>query len=141
MQIHHLFPKTERLCSKKDFELLFNQSNSFYDAFFKILWIFKSNTIYVPTQISISIPKRLIKKAVTRNLIRRRIKETYRLHKDHFNQYLKTNNISVACIILYNRKDIVEYKQIEENIIHSLKKLEHEVGVGIQHNQDNRLSN
>ena len=69
-----------------------------------------------PTQVLFSVPKRQFKHAVDRNLIRRRMKEAYRLHKQ-----LLTGNFNIAFI--YIGKGIEDYKAIEKGMKSALKKV------------------
>jgi ribonuclease P protein component len=68
------------------------------------------------TQVLFSVPKRQFKHAVDRNLIRRRMKEAYRLHKQ-----LLTGNFSIAFI--YIGKGIEDYEVIEKGMKSALKKV------------------
>ena len=68
------------------------------------------------TQVLFSVPKRQFKHAVDRNLIRRRNKEAYRLHKQ-----LLTGNFTIAFI--YIGKGIEDYKAIEKGMKSALKKV------------------
>jgi ribonuclease P protein component len=68
------------------------------------------------TQVLFSVPKRQFKDAVDRNLIRRRMKESYRLHKQ-----LLIGNYSIAFI--YIGKEIENYKIIEKGMKSALRKI------------------
>ena len=60
------------------------------------------------------VPKKLFKRAVDRNKIRRRIKESYRLNKDKFTvDYNKTLVLS----LLYKYKNIEKYDNINKNLL------------------------
>jgi ribonuclease P protein component len=60
---------------------------------------------------------RRYKKAVTRNRIKRLIKETYRLNKELIYQYLTENNKKCLLGVMYNGNEIPTFDEIEKSII------------------------
>jgi ribonuclease P protein component len=60
------------------------------------------------------VPKKLFKRAVDRNKIRRRIKESYRLNKDKINVY---DNKTLVLSLLYKCQNIEKYDNINENLL------------------------
>ena len=73
--------QAERLCGKKRIDALFTSGNSFIVYPYRIVYRSVSDTDNVPVSMFVSIPKKRFKRAVKRNLIRRRIKEAYRKNK------------------------------------------------------------
>lgn len=76
-----------------------------------------------PVQVTFSVPKRRFKSAVTRNLIKRRIKEAYRLYKPTFYSTLPESSGQLAMMIIYVSNDILEFNKIEGSIKKALGKL------------------
>jgi len=107
------FRKEERLCSKKKIDELFKNSNSFFIYPYKFLWIVSENKTDFPAQIVISVPKKRYKKAVHRNLIKRRIREVYRLNKHILYRNLQRKNITIAAMIIYVGNEIHETSFLE----------------------------
>ena len=77
----HRFKKEERLCSKKLIEKLFAEGDSFLVFPFKIVFVAVDYQGDYPAKAAFAVSKKLFKKAVHRNLIKRRIREAYRLNK------------------------------------------------------------
>lgn len=62
-------------------------------------------------RILVSVPKRFFKRAVKRNLLKRRIRESWRTQK----QLLQVNG-GADILILYNTPDILSYEQVREAV-------------------------
>ncbi|MGW8122955.1 ribonuclease P protein component [Roseivirga echinicomitans] len=106
------FPKEERLHSKKLIQELFEKGSSFYLYPFKVMYL-----PYAPEipahQLLVSVAKRRFKNAVDRNLIKRRIKETYRLNK---HMLLKADGQPLTPLLIglvYTGKEIHDTKMID----------------------------
>ena len=112
--------KAERLSSKVKIDKLLENGKSFHSGLFKIIWKETAEGA-VPAQIVISVPKRLFKKAVDRNRLKRLTREAYRKNKNIL--YENLNNKKVLLMFIYKAKKIVEYIEMEETIIIALKKL------------------
>lgn len=116
MESSNKFRKSERLCSKKDIQSLFEQGNSFGVYPFRLIWLkFDDNTID-PARIVVSIPKKRFKRAVKRNLLRRRVKESYRLRKGTFYQELAQINTRVNFVVIYTGDKIMSYHELDRKI-------------------------
>ncbi len=114
------FIKSERLSSKTAIDKLFQSGKSFNSTPFKIIWL-PSEENDVPAKILISVPKRLFKKAVDRNRLKRLIREAYRKNKGLLCFNLKNKKISF--IFIFTSKTTIDYKEMDEKIISALKRL------------------
>ncbi len=76
-----------------------------------------------PVEVMMSVPKYNFRRAVSRNLIRRRMKEAYRLNKQllYFSPAVAQGRL-VMCIT-YTAKEIVPFDLIREKIILLLQRL------------------
>jgi ribonuclease P protein component len=120
----YTFKKEERLCSKKLIEELFHDGSSFLLYPFRIVWLKHGLPVEVPVQALINVPKRRFKKAVERNLLKRRIREVYRLHKaDQLYPFLKSHSAQLLLGIQYVGKDIADYEFIHKKFILALTTL------------------
>jgi len=133
------FPKSEHLCLKSTFDELFTSGKTIHCNGLRIVWLVKNNDTPLP-KVAISVSKRFFKRAVHRNILKRRIREAYRLNKTQLHSLLQELELSLSFIFIYTRKEIKEYREIEENVIHSLSKLEHELKKWKQNNSSNSLA-
>ena len=113
------FRKTERLSRKKDIKELFEKGSSFFLYPFKVLYL-SSTEDEVDNRILISVPKKLVKSAVKRNLLKRRIRESYRLNK-HIIAEGTSSKYFIAYI--YVARDVLDYKEVETKLKKVLQRL------------------
>ncbi|TDO24406.1 ribonuclease P protein component [Pedobacter duraquae] len=76
------FSKEERLCSRKLLDQLFKNGSSFLLYPFRISYLRVDEIVESPVQVVINVSKKRYKRAIDRNLIKRRIREAYRLQKE-----------------------------------------------------------
>ena len=119
------FSKTERICSKKIIKNLIVQNQTLFVYPFKCYFFIENSNIQVNTnQIAVTISKRIFKRAVDRNLIKRRSKEAYRIHRRMLN-YTDQEALKVQYQVLfvYIAKEILTFQQIEKSMMQILKLL------------------
>lgn len=120
------FGKGHRLCNKTLLETLFSQGRGFFAYPFRCAYLI-SDTLpgrkSEPVQIVITVSKRNHKHAVDRNLIKRRIREAYRLNKhlwtdDEGARILeKLGGGSIVAVgLIYTPKEILKFEQIENGV-------------------------
>ena len=110
------FHKSERLCSKKVITALFENGNIFYSGFFKVVWYINPVSLPFPAEVAFSISKRGFRLSVTRNLIKRRIREAYRRNKQILYDFLDSENIRISFIIIFRDASVPDYLTIEKSI-------------------------
>ena len=117
------FRKTERLCSRKIIEELFENGETFFSYPFRIIWKVTDQPLPFPAQMMPVVPARNFRKAVVRNLLKRRIREAYRRNKEPFYAKLDEKPCRVLVIMQYTEKEIRDFTIIETGIVSALDKL------------------
>jgi ribonuclease P protein component len=117
------FPKAERLCAVSAVEHLYKEGNTFLRHPLKINFLRdtapKEGDFLLPKVLFV-VPKRSFKKSVDRNLIKRRMREAYRLNKHLF--FEATASDTAICPLMYVSffyvaKEILTYQAIEKKIV------------------------
>ena len=120
----YTFKKEERLCNKKLIDKLFHNGSSFLCYPFKASWLLVDETAEIPVQVLFSVSKKRYKRAVDRNLIKRRAREAYRLNKQqHLYDLLANANKKIIFSIGYIGKEIEPYPVMEKKMLKLLTQL------------------
>ena len=107
--------KTEIINHKKKIDQLFKSGNRFIVDEFQLVYS-TSNSYDNWFNILVSVPKKKIKLACARNLLKRRIKEVVRRKKEKYILKLKDKKKQVKIAFIYNSEKVITYKDIEEKI-------------------------
>ncbi len=117
-KISSSFKKEERLHSKKLIEKLFTEGDAFLFYPLKVVYLNTEFSDKYPVKAAFAVSKKLFKKAVTRNLIKRRMRESYRLNKHML--YSSESKINQVVIFIYIGKKILPFRTIEVTMIRAL---------------------
>ncbi|MEZ2335508.1 ribonuclease P protein component [Mucilaginibacter sp. RCC_168] len=124
MATMYTFKKEERLCNKRLIDKLFHNGSSFLCYPFKASWLINSEPQQFPAQVLFSVSKKRYKHAVDRNLIKRCMRESYRLHKQQcLYNLLTAANKTIVLSVGYIGKEIVPYSVIEKKMLKMLSQL------------------
>ena len=124
----YTFTKEERLCNKKLIYELFHNGSSFLCYPFKVSWLMVEQAQEFPAQVLFSVSKKRYKRAVDRNLIRRRMREAYRLNKQQqLYHTLAGADKKIVLSLGYIGKEIVPYDLIEKKMLKLLTQLSQEI--------------
>tara|TARA_B100001564_G_C20509955_1_gene610178 strand:- start:477 stop:848 length:372 start_codon:yes stop_codon:yes gene_type:complete len=114
--------KTEIINHKKKIDQLFKSGNRFLIDEFQVVYS-TSSSYDNGFNILISVPKKRIKLACTRNLLKRRIREVIRKKKEKYILKLKDKKKQVKIAFIYTSEKVITYKDIEVKINLILQRL------------------
>ncbi len=106
--------KEERLSWKRYIDLLFAKGQSF--VAFPLRVVYLPIEEEMPTRVSfmVSVPKKKFKRAVKRNLIKRRVRETFRVRKCSLWESFEAKNKNLLVAFLYLDKEVCSFASMEK---------------------------
>ncbi|MDW3195966.1 MAG: ribonuclease P protein component [Cytophagales bacterium] len=108
----------ERLKSKKEIEELFKKSSSFFVKPILLKYVIHDEP--GENKVLVVVPKKHHKKAVARNLLKRRIREAYRQNKHK----LASDKQHIHLAFLFLSADTLSFHEIQEKLITLMQRLE-----------------
>lgn len=100
------FAKKEKLCGKRDISVLMSKGKWGSSACFRFCCLL-SNGAGFP-RLVVSVPKKYFKRAVKRNLLKRRIREAWRMQK----HLLSDAGVCADLMLLYNTSEVCTQAEI-----------------------------
>ena len=117
----YTFTKEERLCNKRLIDSLFHSGSSFLCYPFRVSWLV-NHEIPTPAQVLFAVPKKRFKHATDRNLLKRRMREAYRLNKQG-QLYNSLGETKLILALNYVGKEIEPYELIQKKMVKLLGQL------------------
>jgi len=102
---------------------MFVSGESFLSYPIKVVFLKTDSTQAYPVQAAFTVSKRNFKRAVKRNLLKRRMREAYRLNKPGFYDELTAKKLRIAVMFVFIGKDLIEFPIIEKAMISAFKKV------------------
>jgi ribonuclease P protein component len=117
------FPKRERLTGEVRVKQLFTEGSSFLVYPLRVVFL-PDETRTIPLQALFSVPKRRFKRANKRNLLKRRMREAFRLHKSMLSGVLEDKQQTINVAFTYVANEPLAYHVIERKMIEALDTLQ-----------------
>jgi len=117
------YNKSERLKRRKILTNIFSAGQQLHQYPLKAFWLFHSIEVPHPLQTGVSVSKRLFKKAVDRNRMKRLMREAYRMHKSTLESNLRPGS-NFSLFILYTGKEKISQDEMNEKMQALLLKIQ-----------------
>ncbi len=117
-QTRNTLPKKERLCGKTGISMLLAKGK--HGNVEGLRYLCRKGTDNDVNRFMVSVPKKLFKRAVKRNLLKRRIRECYRKQKHNL-----TIENGLDVLFMYSTKEILSYEQIYAAVGQIIDKINH----------------
>ena len=117
------FPKTERLKSRKQIDILFTGGKAFSVFPLRVIYQFSLPAGKPGLQIGFTASKRYFKKAVDRNRVKRLLREAYRLQKAELVAKIKSAQKTGHLFFVYTDKSITDFETLKLAMSKCLQRL------------------
>jgi len=114
----YTLPKGERLCGKKAVSLLIEKGRWGATEHIRYCALKTPGGESTGNRMMVSVSKKFFKRAVRRNLLKRRMREAYRLNKS-----ILPADGGIDVLFSYSKKEIADFSVIEKEIRHILEHL------------------
>lgn len=122
------FRPEERMKLRKNIETLFQSGEAFLIFPLRMIHLkvnlSSQDAAKAPIQLGISVPKKRIRKAVQRNLVKRRIREAWRLQKGKYFPNRRPPNFQIQVFVIYLSDKVLSFSVIEEAVGKCLQRLQ-----------------
>ena len=116
--------KSEKLCSRTAVAQLFEQGTGLMAYPLRAVVRVRPGEALRPAQMLITIPKKRIRHAVDRVLLRRRVREAYRLHRRTLlHPALEQHGASADIAFVYVANQVADYALIERKMKQLLERM------------------
>ena len=113
MEPNNKYSKSEKLKSKKAIENLFSKGKSINAFPIRAIYTKKPIPENVSINAGVVVSKKNIKLAVNRNLVKRRMREAYRLNNHALKVSLSEKETELDIMFIYSSKELLPFATIE----------------------------
>ena len=106
-------PKYERICKENDVKALFEQGAGVSVYPYRVIYLFRHDESGRPTvRLLVSVSKKRFHHAVSRNRVKRLMREAWRRNKAALYEICERDNISVDVALVYTATIIHSYEEM-----------------------------
>jgi ribonuclease P protein component len=120
-------PKSHKLKSEKSINRLFVKGKSLSRYPLRVIYHINLSSNSLIPKITFTVSKRNFRRAVDRNLLKRRMREVYRINKQILTENFFPIPSGLEMIFLYTSLEILTYKVIEASLISLLNSLRSDI--------------
>lgn len=111
------FPKANRICRKLDFQHIFNHGQSKFVYPVKMLYVTVPNAgTESGVKVGVVASKRLFRHAVTRNRLKRLLREAYRLNQRDLTAKALQTGVQWKLLLIYTGQRVHAFHKVEEAV-------------------------
>lgn len=126
-EVSYSFGKKYKLCSRKLIDQLFNEGKQLKEFPFIIRFLEIESDQTPSLLFGISVPKKLHKRAVSRNRIKRLCREAIRLNKEELETHLNKQNRKFALFIIYTSKEEIAFNKLQVKLTNLFNRVINEI--------------
>lgn len=123
----YTFSKNERLCNPVQISSLFKKGKTFSVGVLTFKYVKVSLDAFSQQEecckTMVSVPKKIHKRAVSRNLLKRRMREAFRKNKEDLYDALVSSNCKIQLGIFYYGSQIIDSETIQKHTVKGLEQL------------------
>lgn len=119
----HIFPKSQRLKSRKKLQQVFTEGSSVRTRELRLVYL-ATKSEAASVKCGVGVTTRNFKHAVDRNRVKRLLRESYRLQQHELKNQLQGHLLDVSLFLLYTGKTLPRYQDIYESVGIVLQKLQ-----------------
>lgn len=116
-------PREQRLKSKRTITRLFEDGQSGFVYPVRYVLLRDEAQSGAEAAVMVSVSKRNHRRANVRNLLKRRLRESYRLNKEELRECCLSNGENISLGLLYTSNEILDYKIIDNAVKKIIQKL------------------
>lgn len=113
--------KSQRIKKKRIFDELFKAGKSKNKFPIRMVWVATDLIEKNNLQTAFVVPKRLFKSATVRNLLKRRVKEAFRINQIEIVEHINQSEKKFAILFMYSNNEIQDFKIIEKSVKYLLQ--------------------